>query len=165
MWTCHLLQVRILWVIWNVPSVIQLAISDDKQASCNVDKVSIVRYDLFDLLLMSFSSLDLWNFSFSALFRGVVLNLYPQQGHHIPSHRINISHTWHRFWPFAYRDPPRVFVALYFIQMSLHLGNLFTCDFIVLLFLTIIAIIFFHNWLFFLKTIHAESYGAQCFVG
>jgi len=32
-------------------------------------------------------------------FRGLVLNLYPQHGHHNPSHFKKISHTWHRFCP------------------------------------------------------------------
>jgi hypothetical protein len=45
-------------------------------------------------------------------FRGLVLNLYPQQGHHNPSHLMNISQIWQRFWPLAYLPEPTGFWAL-----------------------------------------------------
>jgi hypothetical protein len=43
------------------------------------------------------------------MFLGRDLNLYPQQGHHNPSHLINIVHIWHLFWPAAYRPVPTGF--------------------------------------------------------
>jgi hypothetical protein len=54
------------------------------------------------------------------ILRGLVRNLYPQHGHHNPSHFINISQIWQRFWPMAYR-PIRVgFCALWRIHIPLQ---------------------------------------------
>ncbi len=72
------------------------------------------------LLLPPFSLIAFLNFSLYALFLGVVLSLYPQQGHHNPSHSMNISHIWHLFCPFAYLVLPCLFFALYLRQTSLH---------------------------------------------
>ncbi len=52
--------------------------------------------------------------------RGLVLNLYPQQGQKNPSHFMNISHTWQRLCPTTYRPTPIGFSALWRTQMPLH---------------------------------------------
>jgi hypothetical protein len=60
--------------------------------------------------------------SFALYFRflGLVRSLYPQHGHHSPSHFMKISHIWQRFWPLAYRPEPTGFWALCLIQIPLH---------------------------------------------
>jgi hypothetical protein len=37
------------------------------------------------------------NFALYFRFLGFVLSLYPQHGHHNPSHLMKISHIWHLF--------------------------------------------------------------------
>jgi len=56
---------------------------------------------------MIFGTRDSWslflarNLALYFRLRGLVLNLYPQHGHHRPSHFMKISHIWHRFCPLA----------------------------------------------------------------
>ena len=57
-------------------------------------------------------------------FLGFVLNLYPQHGHHNPSHFINISHIWQRFCPLTYRPEPTGFCALWRIHIPLQVIQL-----------------------------------------
>ena len=60
------------------------------------------------------------NFALYFRFLGLVLSLYPQQGHHNPSHLMKISQIWQRLWPLTYRPEPTGFWALCLIQIPLH---------------------------------------------
>jgi len=60
------------------------------------------------------------NFALYLRFLGLVLNLYPQQGHHNPSHFMKISQIWQRLWPLTYLPEPTGFCALCLIQIPLH---------------------------------------------
>jgi hypothetical protein len=58
------------------------------------------RLDCIDSNILDSSTLFVaLNFALYFRFRGFVLNLYPQHGHHNPSHMINSSHIWQRFCP------------------------------------------------------------------
>ena len=63
-------------------------------------RVIVFRLDRIDSNILASSTLFLaLNFALYFKFRGFVLNLYPQQGHHNPSQLINSSHIWQRFCP------------------------------------------------------------------
>jgi len=76
------------------------------------------------------------DFFLDLLFLGWVLNIYPQQGHHSPSHFMKISQIWHRFWLFEYLFLPLLFALwkrqislqaiLFTMNMSLYFHNIFT---------------------------------------